>query len=214
MLLLLALFQSRPVEKCREGFELPSYFLQSAYANITMCHSSAIPNHNQPSSDHLSSSTEADSIFSFLKRAAYQTADILPDCDEEHIPLYSKRDTYHIFVHLFALLNGNVKPPSLPFLLPLQLQHYSKVNVQKVQQFSKFSEFYHLHAAVRHAGTNNRLGARLRKKKRRLAFMVKLTLCLQYHRLMCTLVEDQSDRGNTAWQITQRRQITALCRAM
>ena len=109
--------------------------------------------HHDPSTANIIRRSDGkDSIICFLERLANDTADKMPDTEEQHLPFFQKKEVYELFCKEFQSLHISA-PPSIPYFSNVWIQFCNKIKVRKVSRFSKCTICEDLRDALKKAAT-------------------------------------------------------------
>lgn len=110
------------------------------------------------------SSVRKDAIITSLERLADNTADVMPDSGEQHLPFFRKEDVYEHFVKEYRLLYDDT-PPSKCYFTSTWKHSCAKIKVRRVSRFTKCSLCEELRSALKQAVTQGTSTEELRSRK-------------------------------------------------
>lgn len=121
---------------------------QAAYSAQSEKQSCSTDNTSAPS-DELPPSYN--SIILFIDRIVDDTAEMMPDTGESHLPFFRKEDVFEIFVRDFKTLYPKGNVPTFSYFTFVWKQHRSKVKVRHDTRFTKCTTCEQIRSALEDA---------------------------------------------------------------
>lgn len=138
--------------------------IREAYHSASSCRSSMSGNNDNSDSFH--TSLGMDSIILFLDRIVEDTADLMPDRDEIHLPFFRKNDVYELFVRDFKKLYPKSLVPTSSYFYYIWKKYKSNVKVRRDTRFTKCSTCERLRDALEEAIRLGQPTDELKKQKK------------------------------------------------
>lgn len=107
-----------------------------------------------------------DSIISFLERLAEDTADLMPDTNEQHLPYFRKIEVYDEFVAEYKLLYGANHVPVYGYFITVWREYCHLIKVRKFRRFAKCTICEEIRVAIKEARAKRQDTTHLKSRKR------------------------------------------------